>query len=485
MNFGKLILCLAGAVCLWPGRLPAQSAITLTVSNVPGRLIPDDFGGVSFGAVAELAGSGGAAGCFFSGTNTELITLFRNSGIHNLRLGGSTVEGMRAARPGPAAIDSVFAFARAAGVDVIYSLPLLNGDRAADAVTAKYIWDRYRSLLAYFAIGNEPDIERYHYPPFGSGSDPLITNYSSYLAQWNRFAAAVSAAVPGAKFAGPDAANRSWAKWFARDEANSGIVDLITQHYYVGGRPYIIDASGVTNPVPASLAIDNMLSSGWVAAKYPALYKTAVAPAMAGGLPCRLTESDDYLKGIAGASDAFASALWALDYLHWWAAHGCAGVNFHNTEWLKTDTVYLDAATRSHCINPKAYALKAFDLGSHGRVEPVALAHAADVNLTAYAVGGPDALYVTLINKEHGPGGRAATVAILPAGFSLAGAEVMFLSSPNGNAGAMSGITLGGAGINNHDVWHGEWTPLAAADHGQYAVKVPATTAAIVKISTH
>ena len=75
------------------------------------------------------------------------------------------------------------------------------------------------------------------------------------------------------------------------------------------------------------------------------------------GFPFRLTESDDYTHGVTNASDTFAAALWALDYMHWWAAHGAQGINFQNTEWLRTDTFYPDAAGTFQ-IHPKAYAIK-------------------------------------------------------------------------------------------------------------------------------
>ena len=79
-------------------------------------------------------------------------------------------------------------------------------------------------------------------------------------------------------------------------------------------------------------------------AAYPWLYANNLAPVVAAGLRYRLTESNDYLTGVPGASNAFASALWALDYLHWWAAHAAAGVNFHNKQWLHTDTIVPDPA---------------------------------------------------------------------------------------------------------------------------------------------
>ncbi len=472
-------------ICLFIAEVSGQSQVTLTIdTRFPGHLIPDDFCGLSFGAIAEMPQKGGTL--IFSPTNSQLITLFTNCGIRNLRLGGSTVEGLKGVHPSHAAIDSVFGFAKVAGVKIIYSLPLLNGDPARDADTAKYIWDNYRVWLDCFAIGNEPDIKRYHYPPFGSGTDPIITNYSSYLSDWRKFAAAVTDAVPEAKFAGPDAANSGkrgggWASQFITDEKQSGIVVLATQHFYVGGSPFITNGDD-PQLIPVPEAIDKMLSPGYITQKYPSLYDEALFPVASQGMPYRMTESDDCLKGVPDASDAFASALWGLDYLHWWAAHGASGVNFHNTEWLKTDTVYFDAASGNYLINPKAYSIRAFDLGSHGNVHKVAIANKKNLNLTAYAVSDTTNLYVTIINKEHGLSGRSASVTIISNGFLPGRARAMFLTAPNNDVNAKSGIELGGMSIVNNKEWFGQWHPLNLKQ-SNCRVIVPFASAAVIEIS--
>jgi hypothetical protein len=480
----KFFLGLFCANCLLLRVVFAQTSVTVTIdARSPGNPIPDDFCGVSFGAVAEMPRHDGSF--LFSPTNAQLIALFRNSGIRNLRLGGSTVEGLKAARPSRAAIDSVFGFAKAADVKVIYSLPLLNGNPSEDAETARYIWNNYRPWLECFALGNEPDIKRYHYPPFGSGSDPAITNYASFLVQWRSFAAAVTHLVPGAKFAGPDAANAGdWAGRFAADEGKSGLVVMVTQHFYVGGNPFIKTNRDNPELISVSDAIDKMLSPNYLSRRYPALFDNAIAPVLAENMPYRMTESDDCLKGVPNASDSFASALWALDYLHWWAAHGASGVNFHNTEWFKTDTVYLDESSGDYRINPKAYAIRAFDLGSHGCVEPVKISSGKELNLSAYAVSDKSNLYVTIINKEHGSEARSASVTIVPKGFAANNALEMLLAAPNQNVAARDGITLGNSPILNHDQWRGKWEGLDP-DNNVCTVIVPAAAAVIVKLSAN
>ena len=199
-------------------------------------------------------------------------------------------------------IDNLFNFAQQAGVNVIYSVRLLGTPTTSyasgDAAIAQYIAQHYQPLVTCFAIGNEPDWSSYDYPPFGTGPDPAITNYTSYLADWRNFATAMTNAAPGADFAGPDTGSyttstyyngQSWTQHFADDERSSGIVTLITQHFYVGASP------GSTT---VQQAMDAMLSAGWDTITNQWLYNNNLAPVAADGLPYRLTESNDYLAGL-------------------------------------------------------------------------------------------------------------------------------------------------------------------------------------------
>ena len=82
-------------------------------------------------------------------------------------------------------------------------------------------------------------------------------------------------------------------------------------------------------------------------------------------------------------------------------------MNFHNKQWLDTDTIVPDpAAAGRYATTPKGYGIKAFTLGSAGQVRPVEIENADGINLTAYCVGGDGEDYVTIINKTHGGGGR-------------------------------------------------------------------------------
>ncbi len=484
-------------------------------------MVPGDFAGLSFEVGPLNPGNAGVTGYLFSPDNSSLVTLFRNLGLGNLRVGGGSVDQRIPAGTGGdgfTGIDELFAFAAAAGVKVIYTLRMLNpsanpiGDLTPiNARVAGYIWRHYRDNVASFAIGNEPDWHAFH-TYAGHPLDPAIyeevagvpgSAYPSYRANWQSFAGAVGDAAPGALLSGPDTGaygtltyspaaetGVSWTERFAGDERDSGRIAEITQHYYVG------DSPGKTT---AQQAISNMLSPEWVNGTavgtqprrttytpYPWLYTNNLAPVVAAGLRYRLTESNDYLTGVPGASNAYASALWALDHLHWWAAHAAAGVNFHNKQWLHTGTIVPDpdAAGEGYAITPKGYGIKAFTLGSAGHVKPVAIGNADGINLTAYCVGGAGGDFVTIINKTHGAGAADTAVAIVPPGPGLHRAEAMTLAGGEPGDATGTSATLGGAAITGDTAWDGRWSALSADPHRGISLTVRATTAAIVRIRT-
>lgn len=510
----------------------AQAHVTLGIDTTSHEFaIPSDFAGLGFETKSVLPDTYGVHGYFFTPTNIQLITLLRNVGIRHIRVGGGTVDGSgreeHCVTPIPSYkdIDNLFEFARAADVKVIYSLRLENlascenkNLAAEDAQIAKYIWRRYRANLDSFSIGNEPDVSEYHSRP-GEPLDPAIyetksgvpgTAYPSYFADWQRFANIIHKAVPLAKFSGPDTAvsdtssftpnpanGASWTQKFSEDLKNSGILLEGLQHHYVWGSP------GNTT---AQEAIDDMLSSAWdddtsigkQPARnggtanfhpYPYVYEHILSPLVAEGIPYRMTEANDCLHGVAGASNGFASALWALDYMHWWAAHRMAGVNFHNNPWIPTDTIVPSSnpCPASGCgnyrITPKGYGIKAFDLGSHGDVEPVAISNPGGTNLTAYAVGTAQDLYVTIINKTHATTHDVtdAEVVIETKGIKSANVSYIVLTDGDpGNAARMT-ATLGGASITGDASWQGKWTPLGRITNGMARLNVKSTTAAVVR----
>ncbi len=464
MNLTRLalpVLCAAAVL--------AQAPITVTVDlRATGTPIPRDFSGLSFETSNLLPEAAGKH--LFSAENRALIDLFRRLGIRSLRIGGSTADMPRYAVPSENDVDQLFAFAGAADVRVLYTLRLPRSKVEQDAAIAGYIQRRYWSRLTCFELGNEPDFYRRIYKE--------IPDYIMYRRLWNEVAAAVKKVAPDAKFCGPAAGGTTaWARSFAADFARSDEIAAVVQHEYPGGDGSLI------NGAPAR---DVMLSRGWMEL-YDRLYTSFAVTARTNGLPFRLEETNNFTGGAKDATDTFAASLWALDYLHWWAAHGAAGLNFHNRRWILNTTIFPvnpadDGLKSGYQVHPIAYGIKAFDIGGQGSAAPLTVTNPEAVNVTAYAVRDSSSLFVTVINKKDpGADPMDARVTILTPG-NAGKAEAMFLTAPDNEVASKEGITLGGAAIGD-GAWDGKWTALAADASGKIAVKVPGVSAVVIKLS--
>jgi hypothetical protein len=181
---------------------------------------------------------------FFSAQHKDLVALFRRlspSGV--LRIGGNTSEfcwfqatpetaaPKLHVPPGdlaqnwmphrlfaiqPAAIDALAGFLDATGWTAIYGLNFGNSTPDRAATEAAYIQPKLGSRLAFFQIGNEPDL----YQKASNGTRPAGWGFDDYVREWVAFADAVSARVPEARFGGPDtAASSDWVVRFGEEVA--------------------------------------------------------------------------------------------------------------------------------------------------------------------------------------------------------------------------------------------------------------------------
>jgi len=468
----RLLGALAGLLAVSQMVCPAQSAVQVQLSpSAPGTAIAPDYVGLSFEMQRVLAGTNGAH--YFSATNRALIATFQTLGIKNLRVGGNTADRPTLPIPTTDDVDNLFAFAQAAGVKVIFTLRLREGSLAAATQMANYITRHYAPLLDCFAIGNEPNV--------------FSKEYAPYLAEWKIYAAQITAPTnsPGTTFCGPSTSpgHETWSRDFANEFGSHGPLAFIAQHDYPGG-----DARRATN---AAVARDKILAAA-MDDHYAKFASHFVPAALSNSLPYRLEEANSFYDGGApDVSDTFASALWALNYQWWWAAHGASGINFHTGDKVAARDenkpcryAVFWTTPNGYNIHPIGYALKLFSLGSQGRLVPATVTRADDLNLEVYAAAADGkGVCVTLINQEHGPGARAAEITLLP-GLANAHGEVLLLSAPDGDIATKTGVTLGGAEILNDATWDGQWTPLpAATDGGKFTLHLPAASAALVRFS--
>ena len=469
-----------------------SAAVMIALDRGPVRAaIPEGFAGLSFEVSRLLPDTNGIH--YFRPDNQPLVNLFHTLGIRSLRVGGNTSDRDARQLPGPADLDSFFAFAQATQVKVIYGLQLHKGDPAIAAQTVKYIMDRYAPLMDSFAIGQEPSAypvsatdSRPHHEKMGPEAERF--GYSTYAQDWKRFAETITTAVPGVKFCGPGVHNNAqWNQKFIEEFGQSNHVALITAHLYAGGA-----GDKVTNPEAGRA---QMLSDRF-SPTYQKLYDGFVPVATANALPYRLEEVNSfYNAGAAGVSDTFAAALWGLDFMHWWAIHGAAGLNFHTGDQVAAGPILRPAryavflsATNGYQACPLAYALKAFNLGAKGKVLPAAIGNPRQINLTAYAtLDGTGTIFVTIINKEHGTAAQNASVSLQTSDKEGWTGQIIRLQAPQADVSATSGETLGGVEITSSGDFAGKWSPLPAKNDASglniCPVDVPASSAAIIKLT--
>lgn len=466
----------------------AQSRVTIAVQDkaIAGPIAPD-FAGLSFEtgtmqystAERPAEGAGGITGYLWGRANTQMVTLLRNLRIRSLRIGGGTVDesdipGRNSYTPNHKDIDTLFQFAKEAHVKIIYSVRLKKGNPQDDAEAVKYVWDHYRPYVTAFSIGNEPNLydRRNGYP--------LIHDEASAFDQWKLFAEAIEKAVPGVPLGAPDTDHepngRTFFAYFVQHQAEVGHVRYLFSHDYEG-------RGGDRRAGDQQKLIDVELSPQLDTVNNPQDYQKVAVPAASVHLPYRFTEFNNFvapMPGTMGGNNAFAGALFAVDAMHWWAAHDCDGVNFHNVIGKYNATVYRDASGNFQ-VYPVGYGILAFGVGGMGTEQAITITNSQNLDLTAYAVKDEKGSYfATVVNMEHGTAARAAQVEIdLPS--QMKSAAMMMLQAPNNDATAVTGITLGGSSITNHAPWKGKWTPVRLEKKGPWIVTVPATSAAIVR----
>jgi hypothetical protein len=412
---------------------------------------------------------------YFDANDSVLVNLFKTLGVKSLRIGGNTVDDERISIPQEKDIDSLFNFARSAGVKVIYSFRLHKGDPAESARLATYITTHYADVLDCFSIGNEPDLYK-----------PRPT-YETFFPQWKTNYDAILKAVPQAMFDGPSAVGHSRDNFTLRlvkDMFADRHLAMASDHYYFLGS----GRAGETNP-PATRA--RFLSNN-LHAIYEKDYAQVGAVLAAQNVPYRIDEMNScYNGGAKNSSDTYASTLWALDCTHWWAAHHILGVNYHTGESVGRDGGFGAAnyAAFVHSpdgqrfvMRPQAYALLAFTQGARGEPLPVKTEMSPAFDFDAYAYRDESgSFYVTFINKSYGEKARPAVVSLQLSGKTSSGKwQRLDLAQKDQDVAAKNGITLGDFPIDGKGKWQGRWIDVVGGKFKHVSVRVAPASAVIL-----
>jgi hypothetical protein len=462
-----LALLMQGVVAL--AATPAQPVTVSIAPNNQSAPLPERFLGLSYEMSMLLPKDGQY---YFDPNDRALINSFKTLGIKSLRVGANAVDDPRIPVPQEKDIDQLFNFARAAGVKVIYSFRLKNGNPAESARLAAYIAAHDSDLLDSYSIGNEPNF--------------YLKPYETFFAQWKPHYDAILKAVPQAMFDGPSA-DADYAVKFAKDLFSEGHLAMVSDHYYFLG-------SGRAAEKNPSASRARFLSNH-LHASYEKAYARVGAVLAAEGVPYRIDELNScYNGGAKDSSDTFASTLWSLDCTHWWAAHHILGMNYHTGESVGRDGQFgaanYAAFVHAHDGNgfnmrPQAYGYLAFTEGAHGRPLEVKTDANPALDFNAYAYHDNDgSIYVTLINKSYGDKAQPVSVTLQFAqeGMEMGGWQRMDLIQKTGDVSAKVDITLGHASIDRQGIWSGKWKKIKHDHSRNRAIEVPPASATIVRI---
>ncbi len=438
----------------------APTTVNATVSFSPtnkGLPLNPAFGGLSYEKL-EIANG------FFTSNNVPLVKLFSMIGPAVLRIGGGTVDqtcwgGLSNTVPiTTAEVDTFAGFIKALPTNwsVIYGINLLSNTPPNCAAEATYVANALGPRLLGFEIGNEPE--------YG------FSQFNTYLGRWRPLAAAITNAVPGWgatnggngwTLIGADAGQGQLSAFtdpFASDE--SGVVSMVTQHYYRAGPSTNDTMQLLLQPDPFLLTLVNN-----------------IVTAAAGHCPLgtRIDECGSYSAGgVLNVSDGLGAALWSLDFMFTSALNGCQGVNFHGGGQSPYSPI-VDNGTAVTLVGPEFYGLKMLSLIPQGNVIPTTVTIGSNTNFTAYGVRQADgAISVVLNNKD-----MSDTVAVsVNFGPEVGAAQLIELTGPT--LSSISGFTLGGATINPNGSWNGGVQEVLSATNGQLTIDVPPTSAILL-----
>lgn len=458
-----LLASAAGAGFAAAASPETEATVTVDTSN-PGPGLAADLVGLSFEAT-EL-GTGG-----FDAGAGNLTALFRGLGAGNVRIGGNSLDRDVFWQPGarqvphwatvaigPSDMARLGGFLGATGWRAELGMSLGHLDRAAIAGQYAVAVRELGSRLAAIECGNEPN----NY--VRNLGRPASYDYPQFRAEWEACAGAVRAG----KLAGPDT-NGAWIPEFLADEASR--IGLVTKHQYI---------------VPRTAHVSDLLSPVTDAAEVTDVADT-VAAAARHGLPLRLDETNSSgLGGIPGVSDAYASALWAMDYTLLMARNGVAGLNFHGGLGLcgpalrhYSPICATSAAERSakvYSARPEYYGLWLASRMAPGRFLPATVTTGR--NLTAYAVEGSDgAMRIALIEKD--PVGGSIRVAVRAGGLSGT-ASVLRLTG--GSLTATSGVAIQGSSVDRHGRLNPGQPDLVTLSEGVLTAGLPLGSAALITV---
>jgi hypothetical protein len=475
---GLALACAARAEAAKPRPIPPRSIpVTVTFdSRHPLAPVPQDFLGLSF----ELASLPQVAGYAASG---NLVALLRSLGPGVLRFGGVSADTRAAwtdrATPLPGwATNAVHAadfralanLAAESGWHVVLTVGLGHFEPEAAARAVAAAKSALGGWLEAIEVGNEPNAWALH----GLRSEPWT--FVQYDAQVAAYRSAIEAVAPGIPLAGPDTSGSSAFESWGLGEVINQRPALLTGHHYAmrcNQQPAPTIAR-LLSPPTRQLEEASLLRYGSIAQQ--------------GETPFRLDETNNIsCGGLAGISNTFASALWAVGYLTRAMTLGVVGVNLHGIPSNCGGYAPVCAPTAEDLaagvlrVQPEWYGLLLIRALVGDRPLPTIATSTAQPNVQVTAMLAGDGRLHLVIVDDDPPGARALAVHVR-VGHSFGAASMLSLTAPS--PGAVSGVRLGGRSASPD----GSWTaprrlPRAANEHGVINVPIKPSSAALLTVT--
>jgi hypothetical protein len=458
--------------------LPSQGAqaTVLIDARAPRTRIPSEYLGLSF----ELSS---AAQIAEFGSHGNFVALLRSLGPGVLRLGGASADTRVAwtdrltPRPAwassvldPADLKQLRVLAQRSGWRVLLTIGLAHYEpRAAtrEAAAAKLALGPW---LAGIEVGNEPDSYGHH------ALRALPWTPAQYETQVSAYRQAIAARTSGIPVAGPGVSgSRAFQRWGPAEVRRQHPM-LLTGHHY----PLRCDA------VPAP-TIEDLLSERTREKESESLLRF-LAVSRASSTPFRMDETNTVsCGGVAGISDTFASALWAVSYIAKTMAAGATGINLQGnpancsgySPVCATSPGRLQAGQLR--AQPEWYALLFTKALVGDRPLPSRVSWQARRNLSVSALRTPAGGLQFVIVEDEPVGAGTATLR-LHVGRGMATASQLELRAPS--LAARSGVTLGGRAVSSDGSFAQTATNRAlAVSDGAVSVSVPAGSATLVTVT--
>ena len=430
-----------------------QATVTVNLTGTPRGTLAAGYLGLSYEA-NPVANGGVNSGKFDA--NGNLPALFRNLGTGTLRFGGNSVD-RTYAKATPAALQGLVRLADATGWRYVYSTNFAHYNAANTTADAAAVRTALGGRLKSLVCGNEPDLY------VNNGYRPAGYSSSAYVTEVNGCLNVLRAQAPGVALSGPDTAGPGWLANYASLER--GRVTLLNDHHYP-----LSNCNGPNGTATGLIAASKRTSEA-------GLIASAATSARNNSMQLIMSEVNSAAcGGIAGVSNTYAAALWALDYVFAGVENGAQGMYFHGAldQACSGYTVLCETAANQYRPQPIYYGLLFAQQAGTGAVLPTSISTSA--NVAAHTVRSADGTVRVVIANL----GADTVQTSLKAGSRNGAGSLIRLTAPA--LTATTGVQIQGAAVATN----GTFTPGAASPVTCTAGTCPLTlqpySAAVVRL---